>query len=104
MTLGILAHFFLVRLAVRLKKVAVADHSPSPDAVAPDVTDLSFKSTTQFGSRLVLATPQLACLSLPSQTPSRLAAAANPVRHRVWLELPLCFASLVVVLGCCQKL
>jgi SRSO17 transposase len=71
MTLCILAHFFLVRLAVRLKKVAVADYSPSPDAVATDLTDLSLKATPLSGTRLLLATPQLASLSLPSQTPSR---------------------------------
>ena len=71
MTLCILAHFFLVRLAVRLKKVALAHYSPSPDAFATDVTGLSLKSTAQSGSRLLLATPQLARLSVPLQTSSR---------------------------------
>jgi len=71
MTLCILAHFFLVRLAVRLKKVAVADHPSNPDAFATAVTCVSLESTPQPGPRLLLATPQLAGLSLPSQTPSR---------------------------------
>jgi SRSO17 transposase len=71
MTLCILAHFFLVRLAVRLKKVAIAHDSPGPDAFATHVTHLSLKSAPQSSPRLVLATPQLARLSLASQTPSR---------------------------------
>jgi SRSO17 transposase len=85
MTLCILAHFFLVRLAVRLKKVAVADYSPSPDAVAPDVTDVSLKFAAQSGPCPLLATPQLACLSLPSQTPFR--HAGPPIKSRSRSEL-----------------
>jgi hypothetical protein len=73
MTLCILAHFFLVRLALRLKKVALAHPSPSPDASAPHVTHLSLNTSPQSGPRFLLATPQLARLSVPSQTSARLA-------------------------------
>ena len=73
MTLCILAHFFLVRLAVSLKKVASDHGSASPDAIAPHVTDLSLHAAAQPSARLLLATPQLAGLSLPSQTSSRYA-------------------------------
>lgn len=66
MTLCILAHFFLVRLAVSLKKVASTHGSASPNAVAPHVTDVSPHPTAQPGPRLLLAAPQLAGLSLPS--------------------------------------
>ena len=88
MTLCILAHFFLVRLAVRLKKVTLAHYSPSPDAVAPDVTDLSFNATPQSGSRLLLATPQLASLSLPPSSPSRLAKPPTQSVSRPALNCP----------------
>jgi SRSO17 transposase len=71
MTLAILAHFFLVRLAVRLKKVTVAHPSSSPGASAADVTPLSLNDTPHPGPRLLLATSQLAGLSVSSQTPSR---------------------------------
>ena len=52
MTLCILAHFFLVRLAVRLKKVALAHDSPSSDAFATHVTVVSLNATAQSGPRL----------------------------------------------------
>jgi SRSO17 transposase len=68
MTLCILAHFFLVRLAVSLKKVTPTHHPSSSDAFAPDVANVSLISPAQPGPRLLLATPQLARLSLPSQT------------------------------------
>ena len=85
MTLCILAHFFLVRLAVRLKKVSGAYYSPSPDAFVTDVTHRSSQSIPQSGPCLLLATPQLACLSLPSQTPSR--HARSPTQSVAWPDL-----------------
>ena len=85
MTLCILAHFFLVRLAVRLKKVSGAYYSPSPDAFVTDVTHRSSQSIPQSGPCLLLATPQLACLSLPSQTPSR--HARSPTPSVAWPDL-----------------
>jgi len=45
LTLCILAHFFLVRRALSLKKVPSAHHPASSDAVALDVADLSLNST-----------------------------------------------------------
>ena len=91
MTLCILAHFFLVRLTVRLKKLTLVHDSPSPHASAPDATHLPLKSTPQPGSRLVLATPQLACLSCPSQTSSRHARSPTQSLARSELNFPFPF-------------
>jgi SRSO17 transposase len=88
MTLCILAHFFLVRLAVRLKKVAIAHYSTSPDAVATHLTDVSLTSTSLSGARRLLATPQLAGLSLPSQTSSRQPGPSTQSVARTDLNFP----------------
>jgi SRSO17 transposase len=87
MTLCILAHFFLVRHTVRLKKVTLAYDSSSPDAFAPNVTHLPLKSTPQSGGCLLLATPQLPRLSFPSQTPSCLLG--SPTQSVTWSNLNL---------------
>jgi hypothetical protein len=87
MTLCILAHFFLVRLAVRLKKVAFAHHSSSPDASAADVTHLSLNATPHAGARLLLATSQLAGLSVSSQTAFRYAR--SPTQSLTGTELTI---------------
>jgi SRSO17 transposase len=85
MTLCILAHFFLVRLTLRLKQVSLAHHSPSPEAVAPHAANLSFNSPALSGSRLLLATSQLASLSLPLQTPS--CPVGSPIQPITGLQL-----------------
>jgi SRSO17 transposase len=69
MTLCILAHFFLVRLNVRLKKAAAVDHSSGTDALVTDIAHVSIDAIARPSTHLLLANTQLAGLCIASQAP-----------------------------------
>lgn len=77
MTLTLLAHHFLVRLRLHLKKNSGVDRRPSPRVTQRGVAPAGLRRPRRPGANPVLPTPQPYCLSCPSQAdPQTLAPAA----------------------------